>query len=246
MASDSSEAFIINEAAVKAAGWKSNDDAVGKRIEYSDRKGYITGVVKDFHFESLKQDIAPIIFMITNGRGGSVVLKLDESRQEETMKYLQEKWSYWRPGFPFTHYFVDARFDDLYQEDEMVSELVSYFSMIAVIIGVLGLFGLASFTAEQRFKEIGIRKVMGASVSQILFLLTKGFTFLVVIGFVLAVPVSWFAMNKWLDSFAYHGTINVLSIVAAGALAIIIAWLTVGAQTWKAARTNPVDSLRNE
>jgi len=246
ISSDSTEAFIINEAAVRAIGYASNDESIGKKINYSDRKGYITGVVKDFHFESLKQEIAPIIFMITSDRYGSVVLKLDEQYQAEIMDFLKEQWSYLRPGYPFSYYFVDARFNELYDADEKVAELVSYFSIIAIIIGVLGLFGLASYTAEQRFKEIGIRKVMGASVSQILLLLSKGFTFLVVLGFLLAIPVAWWSMNLWLDTFAYHGKISLLSILSAGAIAIAVAWLTVGMQTVKAARTNPVDSLRQE
>lgn len=246
LASDSTEAFIINEAAVNAGGWVSNDAAVGKKITYGGRNGYITGVVKDFHFESLKQEIAPIIFMITTGRNGSVVLKIDNENQEETIKSLQEQWSYLRPGYPFTYYFVDARFSELYEEDEQVAELVSYFSMVAVIIGVLGLFGLASYTTEQRIKEIGIRKVMGASGAQILILLSRGFTMLVLIGFVLAIPVAWYGMSYWLDSFAYHGNIRIISILMAGLLAIAIAWLTVSLHTVKAARSNPVDSLRHE
>ncbi len=246
LASDSSEAFIINEAAVRAVGWAGNDAAVGKKIDYGDRKGYIIGVVKDFHFESLKQEIAPIIFMITSGRYGSVVLKLDENNQEETINYLQEQWSYLRPGYPFSYYFVDARFNELYEEDEKVSNLVGYFSIIAIIIGILGLFGLASYTAEQRFKEIGIRKVMGASVSQILLLLSKSFTILVIIGFILAIPVAWWGMNQWLDTFAYHTEIRIDGILFAGITAILIAWITVGLQTLKAARTNPVDTLRQE
>jgi len=246
LASDSSEAFIINEAAVRAAGWRSNDEAIGKKMSYGGRNGYITGVVKDFHFESLKQQIAPVIFMINKDRGGSLALKLDEKKQTETIAYLQEQWSYLRPGFPFSYYFVDARFNQLYEEDEQVADLVNYFSIIAVIIGVLGLFGLASYTAEQRFKEIGIRKVMGASVTQILLLLSKGFTAYVIVGFILAIPIAWWGMTHWLNTFAYHTNISMLSIILAGATAIIIAWLTVGFQTLKAARTNPVDSLRNE
>jgi len=246
LASDSSEAFIINEAAVRAIGWMSNDQAIGKKMNYANRKGYIIGVVKDFHFESLKQSIAPVIFMITDERNGSVIVKLDEKMQDETIAYLREQWSYWRPDFPFSYYFVDARFNELYEADEKVAELVSYFSVIATIIGVLGLFGLASYTAEQRRKEIGIRKVMGATVSQILFLLSKGFTFLVIIGFLLAIPVAIWAMNLWLNTFAYHGKISLLSILGAGLLAIIVAWITVGIQTIKAAHTNPVDSLRQE
>ncbi len=246
LASDSSEAFIINEAAVKAIGWNSNDEAIGKKITYSDRKGYITGVVKDFHFESLKQEIAPVIFMITQGRGGSIVVKLDELKHDKTIAFLQEQWSYLRPGYPFSYYFVDARFNKLYEEDEKAADLVSYFSVIAVVIGVLGLFGLASYTAEQRVKEIGIRKVMGATETQILLLLTRGFTYLVLIGFVLAIPVAWWGMTYWLNTFAYHGNISLISILMAGMVAILIAWMTVGLQTLRAARSNPVDSLRNE
>lgn len=246
LASDSAEAFILNEAAVKAAGWVSNDAAIDKKISYGGRNGYIVGVVKDFHFENLKQEIAPIVFMIASTRHGQVVLKLDGERQDETIAYLQEQWSYLRPGYPFSYYFVDARFGELYQEDEQVAELVNYFSIIAVIIGVLGLFGLASYTTEQRFKEIGIRKVMGASVAQILVLLSKGFTVLVLIGFILAIPVAWYGMNQWLETFAYHGNISLFSILFAGLLAILIAWLTVSLQTLKAARRDPVDSLRHE
>lgn len=246
LASDSSESFIINEAAVRAVGWPGNDAAVGKKISYGGRSGYITGVVKDFHFESLKQEIAPIIFMITNGRYGAVVVKLAEDEEEKTLKYLQEQWSYLRPGYPFSYYFVDARFNELYEEDEKVGELVSYFSVVAIIVGILGLFGLASYTAEQRVKEIGVRKVMGATVSQILLLLSKGFTLLVVIGFLIAVPVAWFGMEQWLETFAYHGNISILSVLIAGLAAILIAWMTVGLQTLKAARTNPADTLRHE
>ena len=246
LASDSTEAFIINEAAARAIGYSSNDEAVEKRIDYGGRTGYIVGVVKDFHFESLKQEIAPIIFMITTGRGGAVVLKLDNEEKEATISYLQEQWSYLRPGYPFSYYFVDARFNNLYEEDEKVAELVNYFSIIAVIIGVLGLFGLASYTTEQRIKEIGIRKVMGASVAQILVLLSKGFTTLVIGGFILAIPVAWLGMSRWLDTFAYHGKISVLSIFLAGVTAILIAWVTVSLQVIKASRSNPVDSLRHE
>ena len=246
LASDSTEAFIINESAVQSAGWKTNDEAVGKKISYGDRNGFIIGVVKDFHFESLKQEIAPIIFMITDDRNGSVVLKLEETYKEEILQYLQDQWSYLRPGYPFSYFYVDVRFDDLYREDEKVAELISYFSIIAIVIGVLGLFGLASYTTEQRIKEIGIRKVMGASVTEILLLLSKGFTVLVFIGFLLAIPIAWFGMSNWLETFAYHGNMSIYSFLQAGIFAIIIAWLTVGVHTIKAARSNPINSLRQE
>jgi putative ABC transport system permease protein len=127
-----------------------------------------------------------------------------------------------------------------------LAQLVTYFSGFAVIIGMLGLFGLASFTAEQRFKEIGIRKVLGASITEILMLLTKGFTLLVFIGFIIAAPISYYLMNKWLTTFAYHGTVSWVTIVIAGLLAILLSWLTVGVQTFKAARSNPIDSIQYE
>ena len=151
-----------------------------------------------------------------------------------------------RPGYPFTNFFIDARFDEQYANEDRLAQLVTYFSGFAVIIGMLGLFGLASFTAEQRFKEIGIRKVLGASIGEILMLLTKGFSLLVFIGFIIAIPISYWLMNKWLATFAYHGTVSWVTIGLAGLIAIILSWLTVGFQTLKAARSNPIDSIQYE
>ncbi|RLD19583.1 MAG: ABC transporter permease [Bacteroidetes bacterium] len=246
LASDSLEAFLLNEASVQAIGWHSNDEAIGKKFNYGGRNGYIIGVVKDFHFESLHQEIAPMVFMITNGRSRTILLKLKDDQVDETMAYLKEQWSFLRPDYPFTSVFIDDRFDEQYANEDRLALLVTYFSGFAVIIGMLGLFGLASFTAEQRFKEIGIRKVLGASIFEILMLLTKGFTGLVVIGFIIAAPVSVFLMNKWLGTFAYHGTVSWVTIVLAGLAAILLSWLTVGFQTMKAARANPIDSIQYE
>jgi len=246
LASDSLEAFILNESSVKAIGWRTNDEAIGKKFNYGNRQGYVIGVVKDFHFESLHQSIAPMVFLITSGRSGNIILRLKEGMIDETMAYLQEQWSFMRPGYPFTTFFIDARFDEQYANEDRLAQLVTYFSGFAVIIGMLGLFGLASFTAEQRFKEIGIRKVMGASIGEILMLLTKGFTLLVFIGFIIAIPISYYLMNKWLATFAYHGSVSWVTIAIAGIVAIILSWLTVGFQTFKAARANPIDSIQYE
>jgi putative ABC transport system permease protein len=246
LASDSLEAFILNEASVKTIGWKSNDDAVGKKFNYGNRQGYIIGVVKDFHFESLHQEIAPMVFLITRDRANNILVKLEDGQVDETMAYLQEQWSYLRPGMPFTNYFIDARFDEQYANEDRLAQLVTYFSGFAVIIGMLGLFGLASFTAEQRFKEIGIRKVLGASITEILMLLTKGFTLLVFIGFIIAAPIAYYLMNKWLATFAYHGSVSWVTVIIAGLAAIILSWITVGFQTFKAARANPIDSIQYE
>ena len=246
LASDSTEAFIINESTVRTIGWKNNNESIGKKFNYGNRQGYIVGVVKDFHFESLHQEIAPIVFLITSGRGGSMVLRLDDSKIVETMTYLREQWAFLRPGFPFTSYFIDARFDEQYANEERLAELVTYFSGLAIIIAMLGLFGLASFTAEQRFKEIGIRKVLGASVPEILLLLTKGFSVLVIIGFIIAAPLAYYLMTKWLGTFAYHGTVSMVTVVIAGIVSILLAWITVGVQTIRAARANPIQSIQYE
>jgi putative ABC transport system permease protein len=246
LASDSLEAFILNESAVRSIGWLSNDLAIGKKFNYGMRQGYVIGVVKDFHFESLHQEIAPIVFLITEDRASTLLVKLKDDSVDETMSYLQEQWSFLRPDRPFTPNFIDARFDEQYESEDRLAQLVTYFSGFAVIIGMLGLFGLASFTAEQRFKEIGIRKVLGASMVEILMLLTKGFTSLVFTGFVIAIPISYYLMNKWLATFAYHGTVSWITIFIAGLVAIILSWLTVGFQTIKAAKSNPIDSIQYE
>lgn len=246
LASDSTEAFVINEATVKAIGWKTNDEAIGKKFNYGMRQGYIVGVVKDFHFESLHQEIAPIVFLVTGGRMGQMVVKIKEGAEEETYAMLQEKWSYLMPDYPFEPYYIDVTFDQQYANEDRLAELVNYFSVLAIIIGMLGLFGLASYTTEQRFKEIGIRKVLGASNNEILLILTKGFTGLVFVGFLLAIPISYFLMTAWLETFAYHASVSWVTILIAGALAIVLSWLTVGFQTIKAARANPIDSIQYE
>ena len=162
------------------------------------------------------------------------------------MAYLQEQWAFLRPGFPFTSYFIDARFDEQYANEERLAKLVTYFSGLAILIAMLGLFGLASFTAEQRFKEIGIRKVLGASVLEILMLLTRGFSVLVLIGFVIAAPLAYYLMTEWLETFAYHGTVSLITVAFAGIAAILLAWITVGLQTLRAARANPIQSIQYE
>lgn len=245
-ASDSTEAFILNEAAIRGIGYSSAEEAIGKRFEYGQRKGHIIGVVKDFHFESLHQSIAPIVFVVTTGRARAVVIRYDQSRKDEVESYLKEQWTYLRPGFPFDYYEVENRFSDQYESEDRLADVVTWFSGLAVLIAALGLFGLASFIAERRIKEIGIRKVMGATILQILVLLTKGFTILVLIALVIAIPLAYFGMERWLENFAYQGTIQVWPFITAGLFAIGIAWITVTFQTLRAARSNPVDSLRYE
>ncbi|MTI22354.1 ABC transporter permease [Fulvivirga sp. RKSG066] len=246
LASDSLEAFVINEATVRGVGWDSAEEAIGKSFRYGNRNGQIIGVVKDFHFESLHQSIAPIAFLITNGRARSVIVKYDIGKKDEVESYLKEQWSYLREGFPFDFYELSDRFSNQYESEDRLAKVVTWFSLLAVFIAALGLFGLASFITERRIKEIGIRKVMGATVLQVLVLLTRGFTFLVLIALVLAGPVAYFGMESWLDNFAYQGPIKPWPFIVAGGFALVVAWLTVSFQTIRAARSNPADSLRYE
>jgi len=245
-ASDSTEAFILNEAAVKAIGWSSNEEAIDKKFNYGNRQGRVTGVVKDFHFESLHQEIAPIVFLVTSGRSRNVAIRYKEDSKEEVMSFLTERWSYLRPGFPFTYYFVNDRFAEQYDNEARLVSVVKAFSLLAVVIAAMGLFGLSSFVAEQRIKEIGIRKVMGASIPQILLLLSRGTTVLVIVAFLLAGPLSYLIMSNWLENFAYFDQIPYLPFVLALGFALLIAWLTISFQTLRASLSNPADSLRNE
>lgn len=246
LASDSTEAFILNESSVEAIGWASAEDAIDKKFNYGMRQGRIVGIVKDFHFENLRQEIAPMAFFITSGRANVVSMRVHGTARAETLQYLEDQWAFLRPGFPFTPYMVEDRFNEQYSEDERLGKVIAGFSLLAVIIAALGLFGLASYTAEQRTREIGIRKVLGASVSQILILLTKRFTLLVIIGFILAAALSTYFMDWWLESFAYATQLNMSSFLFAGLAAIFIAWFTVAYHSLKAATGNPVEAIRQE
>lgn len=246
LASDSSEAFILNEIAVKRLGFVEPDDAIGKQFTYGGRTGFITGVVKDFHFESLHQSIAPIVFMISQGRNNSIAVRFREAYKAETLAFIEDQWTSYIPNLPFTYRLLEDSFNSQYQSERKLGETFSYFAILAVIIAALGLFGLASFTAQQRIKEIGIRKVLGASVAQLVTLLSTNFAKLIFIAFLIATPIVWFGMNKWLNSFAYHESIPVWIFFAGGIIAIVVAMLTISYQAIKAAIANPINSLKSE
>lgn len=221
LASDSTEAFVLNEAAVKAIGWSSPEEAINSAFNYGGREGRVIGVVRNFNFESLHQSIAPIVFLIPQNRINSVSIKMRENMREETLAYLKEQWSYWRPGYPFTYYFVENNFDEQYNTEERLAQVFGYFSLLAIIIAALGLFGLASFTAQQRIKEIGIRKVLGATVANIVLILSRRFTLLVILALLIATPVAYIAMSQWLESFAYQSGISLWSFILAGFGALV-------------------------
>lgn len=244
--------MILNESAVKKLGY-TNETAVGKNIYYDwMEKKYtmkIIGVMKDYHFQSLHQEIKPMALTVSPNFGGStyyLVLHANTANYTALMTSTETIWHKINPDSPFVYSFLDGDFQKNYEREERTMALIRYFTVIAIIIASLGLFGLANFTAEQRLKEIGIRKALGASVAQVVMLLSKDFLKLVMLAIVLAAPIGYFAMDKWLQSFAYHINISVGVFIVAGALAIAIALLTISFQSVKAAMANPVNSLKAE
>jgi putative ABC transport system permease protein len=241
--SDSS-AVLINETAVRELGIKGNP--LGRTIVRSGRREFtIVGVVKDFHFTSAKQKISPLI-MLMGRNEGAVITKIKTTQVAQLVADIKKDWEAFGPNAPFSYTFLDQRFASLYAAEEKSGELFTLFAIISIVIACLGLFGLVAYTIEQRTKEIGIRKVLGASVQQVLLMVSKEFLYLVLIAFVIAIPTTWWAMSKWLEDFAYRTSINVWTFGMAGIIALFIAVFTISFQAIKAALMNPVKSLRSE
>jgi putative ABC transport system permease protein len=238
--------MVLNEAAVKMFGYSSPEQAIGKRFKQWGREGKIIGVTKDFHFKSLQQPIKPLSMRIGPEGSNLVSLSVSTANLPATIKAVESKWKSLIPNRPFSYYFLDEFFDKQYQGEERFGRLFLNFAILAIIISCLGLLGLASYSTVQRTKEIGIRKVLGASVSGIVNLLSKEFLKLVFISFAIAAPVAWYFMYKWLQDFAYHTDVNAWVFVLAGLVALAIALFTVSFQAIKAAVANPVKSLRTE
>ncbi|MGA0560366.1 ABC transporter permease [Larkinella sp. VNQ87] len=244
-----SAAVILNEAAVKIFGFK---DPIGKRVVRmmdSQAKVFKTymviGVVKNFHYESLRQNIGAVA-LIMEPNPGAVSFRIDSPDMPGLVKQIEAKWKQMAPGMPFDYYFLEDSFDTMYRAEQRVGQIVLTFSVLAILIACLGLFGLAAFMAEQRTKEIGVRKVLGASTSSIVGLLSKDFLKLVLIAILVATPIAWYGMNQWLNDFAYKIDVPWWVFAVAGLVAIVIAFATVSFQSIKAALMNPVKSLRAE
>ena len=242
--------FVINEATVQVLNWKTNEKAVGKNFMYGNVKGKIIGVVKDFHFESLHQRIVPIVMTLPKPEQvnffNQLSVKISGNNPNESIKAIEKSWKAYLPEMPFEFNFLDENFNKLYLSEQRQSSLFTIFAGIAIFIACLGLLGLSSFAITQRIKEIGIRKVMGASAGNIVLLLSKDFLKLVIIAAVIAFPVAWYTMHRWLADFAYRIDISWWVFIVAGVIAACIALLTVSIQAIKAAMANPVKSLRTE
>jgi putative ABC transport system permease protein len=244
-ATDAEEALVLNEAAVKELGLES---PIGEQVKacWFGWKGKVIGVVKDFHFESLYEKIKPIVFVLQPNACWQLVLRIRPDNIPGTLAFIERKWREFFPERVFEYGFVDENFEKTYRAEEKIGKIVSYAALLAIFIACLGLFGLTSFATEQRTKEIGIRKILGASVPNIVLLLSKEFTKLVILSNLIAWPVAYWAMNRWLQDFAYRIHIGFGTFLLAAVLALGIALLTVGFQAIKAALANPVEALRYE
>jgi len=241
--------FVINASAVSALGWKSPESAIGKDMSYGGVKGKVIGVVNDFHFESLHQNIIPLLMEMPSFANNSyrrITVKIDGNHINSALATLEQTWKKYQPETPFEYSFLDERFQKLYNSEQEQGNLFTIFSCLAIFIACLGLFGLSAFTISQRVKEIGVRKVLGASIPQIVTELSKDFLKLVIVAAVIALPIAWYAMSKWLLDFAFRVSIQWWVFVMAGVIALIIAFATISYQSIKAAIANPVKSLRSE
>jgi len=236
--------YIVNESALKIIGYKN---PIGKPLTFWRKPGTIIGVLKDFHFNSLHEPIRPIVLRLgENIEYGQALIRMQAGKTKETLASLEKICKALNPKFPFTYKFSDEEYAKLYKSEQVVTRLANYFAFLAIFISCLGLLGLVMFTAEQRTKEFGIRKVLGASPVTLFNLLSKEFLLLVLIALIIASPLAWLAMNNWLQDYAYKIDMSWWMFVAAGITAIVIALITISFQAMKAAMANPVKSLRTE
>ena len=239
--------YIVNEATVRALGWGDPQNALGKPFRADGTTGTVIGVVKDFHFTSLQERIEPVALSPTRpNRFSRIAVRLNTAQLSETIAFIEQAWQKHFPQALLQYSFFDERLDEQYQTEKLFGKVFSIFVVISLVVACLGLFGLAAFAAEQRTKEIGIRKVLGASVAHVISLLSKDFVRLVVLANLIAWPVGYFAMSRWLQNFAYRIDIGWWIFALAGGLALFIALLTVSLQAIRAALANPVEALRYE
>ncbi|HUZ57819.1 MAG TPA: ABC transporter permease, partial [Hanamia sp.] len=236
---DTTQAMVINETAAKMLGYSSPEQAIGKNFDQWGRKGKIIGVIKDFHYQALQEPIKGLSLRIEPGPYQMLSIKVSANNLPSTIKAIQAKWNQVIPNRPFDYTFLDESFDKQYRADERFGSLFFNFALLAIFISCLGLLGLSSYSTIQRTKEIGVRKVLGAIVSNIVNLLSIDFLKLVLTAFIIAVPVAWFFMNKWLTDFAYRTALSWWMFVFAGIAAVIIAFVTISFQAIKAAVANP-------
>ncbi len=237
---------LLNESAAKLLGFEDFNKAINEKFFSAGDTVTLVGIVNNYHHQGLQKAIDPMIFRLRPNARQAYSLKIKTSNVPATIASVQKIWNKFFPADPFNYYFLDDLFDQQYKADQSFGKIFGLFAFLAIIIACFGLLGLSAYNVLQRTKEIGIRKVLGASVQNVLYILSKDFITLVLIAFVIAVPVTWFIMHNWLQDFAYRINIQIWVFAIAGVLAILIALLTIGIQALKAAVANPVKSLRTE
>jgi putative ABC transport system permease protein len=236
--------FILNETAVKAAGIQ--EPVIGKRLTFQGTKGVIAGVVKNFHFQDMHQNISSLLIQYNKNWRGKMYVKTTAKDAPRALAAAEKVYKEYNAGRTFDYGFLDSQFNDLYKTDIHIGQLFNCFAIITILISCLGLFGLVTFTAESRVKEIGVRKVLGAGVPNIVTLLSKDFLMLVLVAAAIAFPVAWYGLNSFLQGYAYRTNLSWWVFIVAGLLTVCIALITISFQTIKAAIANPVKSLRTE
>lgn len=245
-ATDTLRKIILNEAAVKKFGWKDAQSAIGKPFRMGNQQGTVTGVVKNFHFASLQENIEPLAIYPIDGRFSRITLKADITKADKSLAWIESTWKKHFPSILLDYNFLDNQLWEQYQSEERFSKIILWFSALSLLIACLGLYGLIAYAASQKTKEIGVRKVLGATVNGIALMLSKDFLKLVVLSFLIATPVAWYVMTNWLQDFAYRTDITWWMFAAAGLSVLLVALITVSFQAIKAAIANPVKSLRTE
>jgi putative ABC transport system permease protein len=238
--------IILNENVCKLLGYKNPQDIIGRQIHVEGKQWDVVGVIADFHQKSLRYPLEPLGLLPFFSTYSSLSVKVGTKNIEQTMAAIKAKYDAFFPGNLFDYYFLDDKYNQQYADDVLFGKVFGIFSGLAVLIACLGLLGLSLYTTVQRTKEIGVRKVLGASVSNIVLLLSKDFIKLVLFAFVIASPIAWWVMNSWLNDFAYRINISAWVFVAAGLLAVVIALATISFQSIKAAIVSPVKSLKSE
>jgi putative ABC transport system permease protein len=245
-ASDVDEAFVVNETAVREFNWQTPKDAIGKALNREGKKGKVIGVVKDFNFTDLTTAVSPIVIEVDPDQFSTLSIKFENADVTETIDKLRSEWNKMFPEKTFEYNFLDQQLGQQYQNFQNFGSIIQSFTLIAVLISCLGVYGLVLFVVQRKVKEIGVRKVLGATVSGILKLIYTDFAWLLIAGFILGIPVSYMLISKWLENFTYHTEIDVLSYALSFAMIIIIVGATIGYQAVKASLSNPVKSLRSE
>jgi len=245
---DERESYLINLAAVKELGFSSPEEALGKNFQASYHRinKRIIGITADFHYRGMQEVVEPLVMDIENSLFEAITLSIRVENMNNLMRFIQSTWDEHFPGVPFEYSFLDENFDREYRYEDRMGKLLGIITTLGFFIACLGLFGLASFVARSRIKEIGIRKVLGASTSNIVSMLSKKFVLLILISVIIASPIAWYSMNKWLQDFAYRIDMGLYMFFVAAAGALVIALTTVSIQGIRAAVVNPANSLRNE